>query len=258
MAPMNRPLSREEFTLAGAGGAVLLVHGLGGGPYELQLLGEHLHRNLGWTVRAIQLPGHRAASTLMPHSTWPEWLAGAEDALAELERDTGEAAVNVVAFSMGSLPALRLAEKGRLRGRLAVLAPFFSVYRPAGLNIEPAMGLSPYVPRRRPPLGNRSMREQTQTCVPFSFFSTKAARSALELAKVVLADAHQIQIPTLVLQGDHDTVVDPGGAERLAARLTCSRAFQMIQGSDHLLALDAQREEVFSAVEKFLRPERPA
>ncbi len=250
---MNRPLSRDEFTLPGQHDAILLVHGLGGGPYELQRLGEHLHESLGWTVRAIQLPGHRTASRLMPHSTWLQWLPAVERALGELSNDTGCTKVNVVAFSMGSLPSLRLAEQGQLRGKLAVLAPFFSVYRPAGVNIEWAMGLTPYVPRRRPPLSNLRMREEVQRCVPFEVFSTRAARSALELSKMVLADAHQVRIPTLVLQGDRDTVVDPDGARRLAGRLRCEHHLRVVRGSDHLLALDEQRGEVFEAVTSFLR-----
>lgn len=249
---MKRPLSRDAFTLPGRGGAVLLVHGLGGGPYELQWLGEHLHQRLGWTVRAIQLPGHVTAGRLMPHSTWAQWLSGTEQALGQLEQDAGEARVHVVAFSMGSLPSLRLAEQGRLRGRLVVLAPFFGVYRPAGVNLEWAMGLLPHVPRRPPPLRNRELRRRVEACVPFSFFSTRAAQSALVLSRLVLADAAHVAVPTLVLQGDRDTVVDPAGAQRLAERLPPSSQLRTIAGSDHLLALDAQREEVFEAVTAFL------
>lgn len=249
---MTTRLSRDEFTLPGRGGAALLVHGLGGGPYELQWLGEHLHATLGWTVRALQQPGHRQAQTFMPHSTGAQWVAGLEQALERFEHDSGEPAVHVVAFSMGTLPALRLAEQGRLRGRLAVLAPFFGVYRPAGLSVEWAMGLTPYVPRRAPPLEDRALRREVARCVPFRVFSVRAAQSALDLARQVLADAAKVQVPTLVLQGDADTVVDPAGAERLAARLTGPHRFQVITGSDHLLGLDAQRAQVFEEVRSFL------
>jgi carboxylesterase len=250
---IHRPLTRHEFTLQGTGGAVLLVHGLGGGPYELQLLGEHLHHELGWTVRAIRLPGHLAPATWMPHSTWPQWVVGVEEALAQLEHDTEGAAVNVVAFSAGCLPSLRLAEQGRLRGKLVLLAPFFAVYRPAGLSVEWGMKLTPYVPRRGPPLRDKAMRARVQSCVPFNMFSMRSAQSALDLAEQVLADAGKVEVPTLVLQGDRDTVVDPAGAERLAARIGGPRQFHVVKGSDHLLALDEQREEVFEAVTKFLR-----
>jgi len=246
------PLSFSPFTLHGRGGAVLLVHGLGGGPYELQRLGEHLHTTTGRTVRAIQLPGHELPATFMPHSTGAQWVARLEQHLAAFERDTGESAVDVVAFSMGTLPTLRLAQQGRLRGRLALLAPFLNVYRPVGIDIEWSMGLLPHVPRRLPPLRDRAVRREVLACVPFRWFSVRSAQSALQLACEVLAEAHAVTQPTLVLQGDRDTVVDPAGAERLAARLGGPRTFHVIRGSDHLLTLDAQHAEVFDRVTGFL------
>jgi carboxylesterase len=231
---------------------VLLVHGLGGGTYELQRLGEHLHATTGRTVRAIQLHGHERPSTFMPHSTAAQWVAGLEAQLATFEQDTGESNVDVVAFSMGTLPTLRLATKGRIRGRLALLAPFLNVYRPAGINIEWSMGLLPHVPRRLPPLRDRAVRSEVLSCVPFQWFSVRSAQSALQLAREVLAEAHAVTQPTLVLQGDRDTVVDPTGAERLAARLGGHRTFHVIRGSDHLLTLDAQHPEVCERVTNFL------
>jgi carboxylesterase len=246
------PLSFSPFTLPGQGRPVLLVHGLGGGPYELQRLGEHLHAATGRTVRAIQLPGHERPATFMPHSTGAQWVEGLERHLADLERDSGGSTVDVVAFSMGTLPTLRLAQRQRLRGKIALLAPFLNVYRPAGLDVEWSLGLLPHVPRRPPPLRDRAVRRQVLACVPFKWFSVRAAQSALLLARDVLAEAHLVTQPTLVLQGDRDTVVDASGADRLAARLGGPRQLQVIRGSDHLLTLDAQHPEVFDRVTDFL------
>ncbi|MEN9798497.1 MAG: hypothetical protein RL653_2193 [Pseudomonadota bacterium] len=246
------PLSFAPFTLSGRGRAVLLVHGLGGGPYELQRLGEHLHATTGFTVRAIQLPGHERPAFLMPHSSGEQWVAGLERELSALERDAGTPDVDVVAFSMGTLPTLRLAQRGRLRGRLVLLAPFINVYRPLGLDIEWSMRLSPWVPRRPPPLKDRATRREVERCVPFKMFSVLSARSALALAREVLAAAPTVTQPTLILQGDGDTVVHAASAEQLASRLGGSPEFHSIRGSDHLLTLDAAHAEVFARVSGFL------
>ena len=245
------PLSPHPFTLPGRGGAVLLVHGLGGGPYELQRLGEHLHAATGLTVRAIQLPGHETRSFLMPHSTHAQWVAGLERHLLKLERDTGVANVDVVAFSMGTLPTARLAQLGRLRGRVVLLAPFVNVYRPLGIDIEWSMGLSPWVPRRPPPLADAAARREVERCIPFTFFSVRSAQSALQLGREVLASGAVTQ-PTLILQGDSDTVVHAPAARHLAEQLGCTQHFHVIPGSDHLLTLDAQHDEVFRRVTDFL------
>lgn len=231
---------------------MLLVHGLGGGPYELQRLGEHLHASTGRTVRAIQLPGHETPARFMPHSTHAQWVSGLAQHLSAFERDTGEANVDLVAFSMGTLPTLKLAQQGRVRGRLVLLAPFVNVFRPLGLDIEWSMGLLPWVPRRPPPLKEKAVRAEVEACVPFDWFSVRSAQSALELAREVLAAAPEVKQPTLLLQGDRDTVVDASGAGRLASRLGGNPTFHSIRGSDHLLTLDAQREEVFARVTAFL------
>ena len=231
---------------------MLLVHGLGGGPYELQRLGEHLHAITGHTIRAVHLPGHERPAFFMPHSTGEQWVAGLEQHLSALERDAGETHVDVVAFSMGTLPTLKLAQRGRIRGRLALLAPFLSVFRPLGLNIEWSMGLLPWVPRRPPPLKDKTVRREVERCVPFHLFSVRSAQSALELAREVLAAAPEVKQPTLVLQGDRDTVVDATGAERLASRLGGSPTLHVIHDSDHLLTLDAAHREVFERVTTFL------
>lgn len=96
------------------------------------------------------------------------------------------------------------------------------------------------------------MRSEVLACVPFQWFSVRSAQSALQLAREVLAEAHAVTQPKLVLQGDRDTVVDPTGAERLAARLGGHRTFHVIRGSDHLLTLDAQHPAVFERVTNFL------
>jgi pimeloyl-ACP methyl ester carboxylesterase len=96
------------------------------------------------------------------------------------------------------------------------------------------------------------VRNEVLACVPFKWFRVRSAQSALQLASEVLDEAHRVSQPTLILQGDGDTVVDPAGAERLAARLGGHRTFHVIRDSDHLLALDAQHPEVFDHVTRFL------
>jgi esterase/lipase len=52
--------------------ACLLLHGLGGGVYELELLGQYLYQQ-GLTVQTINYPGHDHPALEMPTSRWEEW-----------------------------------------------------------------------------------------------------------------------------------------------------------------------------------------
>ena len=241
---------------------MLLVHGLGGGPYELQWLGEALHARLGFAVHALQLPGHAAPAFRMPHSTWQEWLEAVEASHDALVRASGGAPVHVVGFSTGCLSAARLAQKRTLSGRLVLLAPFVHVYRPGWLGVPPERLLGQFhwlrwVPSAPTPLRDRSTRREVDRCKPFTLFSLKATLSARQLCAQVLAGLHQIEAPTLVLQGARDTVVDPRGAPELLAGLRCEKRLRVLEQSDHLLAIDAEREAVFEEVCAFLGAAAP-
>lgn len=247
------PLENKPFLLPGSSGrAALLLHGLGGGPHEVQRLGEALAAR-GVTARGIQLPGHEPAGR-MPASSWSDWYAAARTAFDELRRRSER--VDLVGFSTGCMVALHLAAQAQPRGRLVLLAPFVRVFQPALLPVRPeallrALPFVKAVPRRRPPLANRAVRREVEACASFRTFSLEATRSALALIEVVLAELDAVRAPALILQGRRDTVVDPSGAALLHARLPGSR-LAWLERSDHLLALDAEAAHVIALASSFL------
>lgn len=252
MAAVRRtPLANRPFTLDGTGGAVLLVHGLGGGTYELQWLGEALHARLGLTVRAMHLPGHETPMRAMPASRHEDWVAAVERELDAL----GPA--HLVGFSTGALVALHVAQRRPLAGKLVLLAPFIDIYRPPLLPVRPEALLekTPWlsqVPRRPPPLRDASLRAEVTAVLPFSTMNLDAARSAKALSEAVMNELGRVSAPTLVLQGAKDTVVDPSGAAPVAAGVPGARLVSL-DDSDHLLVLDRQRDDVADALVAFLR-----
>jgi carboxylesterase len=239
---------------SGAPPSCLFLHGLGGNRFELAPLIASLER-AGCSLRTPVLPGHAVTGPIMPASTWPEWIEAAEasfDELAALGRP-----VVVVGFSTGATLALLLATR-RPVSRLVLLAPFLAIkfgglipFHPS-IMIRPLARILPDLPRRPAPVRDPEARRRLDSVERFQTFSLRATLSALDLIDRVKPLVPTIRTPTLILQGRRDTVVDPPGAAWLARHLGSSvKPLLYFERSDHLLALDYERDRVIAASTSF-------
>ena len=235
----------------------LVLHGLGGGPYELAPVIDAL-RAAGIRVVAPVLPGHdEEAGPTMPGSTWSEWLRAAEAAFDSLAAETEGGRVAVVGFSTGATLALALATR-RPVDRLVLLAPFLAIRFARWLLVPPSVWLRPIarvipdLPRRGAATLDRRVRRELAGSSRFRTFSLAATLSALELIARVVPTLGAITAPTLILQGERDSVVEPSRAAWLLDRLgSAKKRLIWFARSDHLLAWDHDRIAVVEAVTMF-------
>ena len=235
--------------------AVLVFHGLGGGPYELQPLIDVL-RDAGRRVEAPTLPGHDGPGPVMPASTWVEWTLAAQNWFDQLALEGRPVAA--VGFSTGAVIAIHLAMRRPVE-RLALIAPFFAIrytgwlpFR-TGLVVRTLARVVPNLRRRSPAVREPEARRRLATLDRFRTFSLPAAASALELIEAVEPTLPTITAPTLILQGAHDTVVEPGRAGRLLDRLGSPRKrLVTLERSDHLAFHDLDRDRALAEVVAFL------
>ncbi|WP_165250126.1 alpha/beta hydrolase [Paludisphaera soli] len=235
--------------------ACLAIHGLGGGPYELQPLIDALRRS-GRRVDAPTLPGHEGPGPVMPPSSWVDWTRAAESWYDDLTAGRGPA--SVVGFSTGALISLHLASR-RPVDRLVLIAPFFAIRYTSRLPFRPSRVLRavarfrPDIPRRGPAARDPDARARVASLDRFRTFSLAAAVSALELIEVVEPTLPAIDAPTLILQGSLDTVVEPSRADWLYGRLgSRAKRLVMLPRSDHLAALDRDRDRLIAETSAFL------
>jgi carboxylesterase len=248
-------VSQESPTSDPGRPSCLVLHGLGGGAYELGPIIAALEAE-GLPVSAPVLPGHEGPGPVMPSSCWRDWAATAEAVFDDLAA-AGRPVV-VVGFSTGALLALYLAGR-RPVARLVLLAPFLAIRFSRLIPLRPAVYLGPLarvIPnlRRRPPaVRDREMRRQVAASAFYRTFSVGAALSALELIEEVEPIVPRIMIPTLILQGKLDTVVEPRNATWLRDHLGSTRkALVILPRSDHLVGLDRDRERVVSLTRDFV------
>ncbi|MEO0801424.1 MAG: alpha/beta fold hydrolase [Cyanobacteria bacterium J06642_2] len=252
-------LSNQPFTLTGESDrACLLLHGLGGGAYEMQDLGVHLHQQ-GWTVRCPLYPGHDRPLPAMPDSTWQQWYECALNEYRQLAEDYERIAV--VGFSTGCLLGLHLAASQPI-SKLILLAPYLLLRRqwyyliPLEVYLFSIGRFIKDLPRLRLPIRDREMERAAREVVFFQTFNLNAVRSASELIEIVKQELPEIQVPTAIVQSRADTVVDPSGAEYLQQVMGARvQKLQWLEDSDHIITLDGDREQVFGEVSAFLAHE---
>ncbi|WP_435009506.1 alpha/beta hydrolase [Tundrisphaera lichenicola] len=227
----------------------LVLHGLGGGPYEMAPLTEALEAE-GIRVLAPILPGHEGPGRVMPASDWRDWASASESAFDQLAAE-GRPVV-VLGFSTGGTLALRLATR-RPVARLVLLAPFLAIRFSGLVPIRPASYLRriariiPDIPRRPPAVRDREVRRRVAGLAQFQTFSLRSTLSALELIEEVRRLVPEITTPTLILQGKRDTVVEPADALWLYRKIGANpKALVVLPRSDHLIAYDRESDRAIA------------
>lgn len=258
-ATSDDPASLDTRAAGALGGSArpscLVLHGLGGGAYELGPVIAALE-DAGLRVSSPVLPGHDGPGPVMPASSWRDWAVTAEAAFDELAAEGRPVAV--VGFSTGATLALYLAGH-RPVARQVLLAPFLAIRFSRLIPIHPSVYLRPLARlfpnlRRRPPAArDPEVRRQVLAAACYRTFSLGAALSALELIEEVKPRIPTITTATLIIQGRRDTVVEPRNATWLHAHLGANhRALVVLPNSDHLVALDRERDLVITLTLDFV------
>ncbi len=233
----------------------LVLHGLGGGAYELAPIIAAMEAE-GLRVSAPVLPGHEGPGPVMPSSSWRDWAATVEAAYDELA--AVGAPVVIIGFSTGGTLALYLAER-RPVARLVLLAPFLAIRFSHLIPLRPSTYLRhvarvmPNLPRRPSAVRDPEMRRWADAAACYRTFSLASTLSALELIEEVKPLVPRIKVPTLIIQGRLDTVVEPRNATWLRDHLGAPhKELVILPRSDHLVALDRERERVIALTRDFV------
>ncbi len=252
-------LSNDPFLLIGSepDHACLLLHGLGGGTYQMRLLADYLH-DAGLTTQGINYPGHDKPSAVMPRSKWSDWFHHSLEAYEQLfDRFKS---VSLIGFSTGSPIALHIAAtSSKPVHKLVLLAPFMAIKHQWYYGLKPDVYLYTIgrlienVARLRLPIRDPEMNRLAEASIYFKTFNLPSVRSALELIEMVKQELPQIQTPTLVIQSRLDSVVDPSGAQFVIDHMgSTQKVLHWLEQSDHILTMDYDREQVFSFTREFL------
>ncbi len=231
-----------------------MLHGLGGGPYEMQHLGQFLNQQ-GLTVQAVVYPGHDVPGT-MPQSRWEDWYAHSIKAYEALAQSYEQ--VSILGFSTGCPLGLYLASE-YLVFKLVMLAPYLKLQSkrtygfPLELLVRTVGRVVTSVPRRGLPIFDPEMHRQGHAVAFHRTFNIPSVRSAMQLIQRVKPRLPSLKNPILIIQPRLDTVVDPAGAAYLYQQIgSADKTLCWLEDSNHIITLDRERQQVYESVGDFL------
>lgn len=240
----------EPFFYPGGSIGCLLLHGFTSTPEEMCWLGQDL-ADRGYTVLGARLAGHGTDPRDLARTRLRDWLVSVEEGLALLRGVADQ--VFVAGQSMGGLLALLAAANYRLDGAVAMSAPFSPAAERSLLLLRFLGWLRPMVRKEGvefdPDLGSRREKDYPA----YAVYPSRIYSEIVALRQEVVAAVPRIQVPVLLLQSRADDMIPPDSMERIYEALgTTDKEKVWLEGLEHGMVRDPQRQVVFDAVSGFL------
>jgi carboxylesterase len=259
VAARRRALEVEDdmSILPGAGGywfegndvGCLLLHGFTGTPQNVRPLADYLARR-GLAVSAPRLPGHGTTAADLDRTGPEDWLAAAEEALAELRGRCST--VFVAGISLGGTLTLELARRHPdLPGVVVMAAPVLPLEA-----LEPVVA-DPDRPATIPaPWATVGVLTEDVGVGGIAYLEMPlgALERGMQLMAQVRDGLAEISMPTLLVYGDADQIVDKANGPFVLAHVASSdKRLLALADSSHEVTLDVDRERVMVEVHDFIR-----
>jgi carboxylesterase len=250
---------KAPLVVAGDQRGVLCLHGITGTPFEVRPLAEHFGR-IGCSVEAPMLAGHGGTLADLAGTTWRDWLAAAEAALARVEARTGRGPTAICGFSMGGLLALRLARlyPERISALVVISTPLrlrplevFGIRAVSRLPVDFRAHPWAAVPK----LNGSDVSDPGLRYVNpgLRAFPMAALEGLLDLMDVVRADLPFVKTPTLVVHGRKDHTVPMEDSLELTGSIGSEVIERLwLDRSFHLVVQDVEKGAVIDAASRFL------
>lgn len=239
----------DPFSADGGPHGALVLHGFTGNPASMKGVARAL-AGAGLAVECPRLPGHGTTLDDMLATTWADWSAAAEDALAGLAaRVGGGGRVVVAGLSMGGTLTAWLAARHPELAGIALVNP---MVEPAPELRELAAGAVADGTVIFPGIGSDIARPGVVESA-YDGSPLPALVSLLDAVAELQPDLAAITCPVLLLSSVEDHVVPPSNGEHLVATVTAPLERVMLERSYHVATLDFDAELIEERVVDFAR-----
>lgn len=177
--------------------AILIVHGFAGGTYDQEYLANHLELIRNYDVYRFTLAGHDGL--FKSNMTETDWIKSAEDMIEFLIKNNYKT-IYVIGHSMGGVIAARLAAKYKEVKKLVLIAAAFRYLEFTDGNFDILKSL-----KKTPQIAKDYTKDEIITRL--LKMPPSSIKEFSNLVKNNQESLKKIQIPTLIIQGNHDALV---------------------------------------------------
>ena len=213
---------------------VLLVHGFLASPAELSEYGQRLCEQ-GYAVLGARLAGHGTSPWDLKDRTWPEWLNSVRRNYRILAAFADQ--IVIVGFSAGGGLSMILAAEHpeKLVGVASISAPI--TYRNRTLVFVPLVHglnkLADWLPSFEGIMPFRE-NESEHPDINYRNIPVHGLYQLRSMTGELQDHLPRIDVPTLIVQGDDDPVVDPDSARTIFNKLTTkNKALRWVASDRH-------------------------
>lgn len=234
----------------------LLLHGLGGEPFEMRELARTFEE-AGYHVEVPLLPGHGLSADDFAQSSYEDWLAGARQAYRNLAApDGGTDRVVLVGFSMGGVLCLELAAEMPPAAVVCISVPLYPYYlwppnkvKDWRLYFMPLLAKFITVVKHRGTPSTTSRRMAPWQGHEGAYFLRPLASFA-RACKKLRRELHRVKAPLLLMHDRNDSIAAFSNVFEIAGRCTSRhieiRAFELRENvtSKHMLVTHEQSKHL--------------
>lgn len=255
------------FKKAGKTG-VLLIHGCGGTPVEMQYVGHGLYK-AGFTVYCPQLSGHGTTLDDLHNSTWQDWYSSVLKAYYFLKQHCD--IIIAGGLSAGATLALKLAMRNTYAiDGLLMYAPALVLngwamprYMPLVHYVRPWMVYNKIMLAEREPFGIKDERVrnmivnsmQSPNNRDAGHFETplKTITQFNALSALVRKGLDNVESPMLLLHPKKDDIADISNSYEIIEKSSSRCELVVLDDSYHIITLDKQKNIVIDESVKFIK-----
>jgi carboxylesterase len=256
----------DGIDLPGGEETVVLIHGLTGGPFELNYLAKKLNK-AGYTVKVPLMAGHGTSLEELKKTHWQDWYHSIKQVILDLE--TEGRPLYVGGLCMGAVLALHVAFD--LKEKICGVVSMSTTLRYNGWNIpwySFLLALNYYTPVRylysypeREPYGIKNERLRRivvkgmqDNTIAYGQVPGVSIRELYKLANTVKRELPQIKTPTLILHSREDDTASVKNADYIE-RHTGAAYVRKILLTDcyHMITIDNQKDLVAEEIDAFFK-----